>query len=93
MNKPLVITLSIVSLPIYGMFASLLFGNSGDFLKSLRYLWTSDVVSAFRGDYLEDRWSEAMFTFWLIGCVIVVASEYSFVKQNLPEIYIWFEHW
>lgn len=44
---------------------SLFFDGLDDFLECVRYYFTPDIVSLFRGEYSEDRWSEIKLGVWI----------------------------
>src|SRR6266487_110384 len=92
-NIPLIIALSIVSLPVFGMLGHLFFGDRDGFLESIYFLFIPDIISLLRGEYWEDRWAEIKLTMWGIGCVLVIFSEYDFVHQHLPRVFAFFEQY
>lgn len=63
------------NLPVYWLLARIFFEDREEFMESLRYWLTPDLVSAFRGEYWEDAMGEIKFLFWLLGCGVVVYGE------------------
>jgi hypothetical protein len=89
MNKPLLITLGILNIPCYGMFASVLFGRDG-MVSAIRYAFIPDIISALKGEYIDDRWSELMLMVWVALSAGTVLSEYTFIKKHLPALFSFF---
>ena len=47
-----------------------IFGDEEGFRRSLRFSFTPDIVSLFRGEWLEDQWHGIKMSLWLI-CAFV----------------------
>ncbi|RQW01877.1 hypothetical protein EH223_13915 [candidate division KSB1 bacterium] len=88
MNKILLAILIVLNLPLFGALASMLFGKDGIF-GAIRYLFIPDLISAFRGEYWDDKWAEIMFSLWLFLCAALVYSEYNFIKEKFPDAFFY----
>jgi hypothetical protein len=60
---------ALVNVPVYVVIARVFFGDLDGFFRALRYLLTPDLLSWFRGDWLEDRWQSFKVALWAILCV------------------------
>ncbi len=45
---------------------TLFFTNSEEFLECLRFTFTPDFISLFRGEWLEDQWGSLKLGVWLV---------------------------
>ena len=77
----LVVVLAIVNIPIYAILASVFFGKgTGGLGEGLRYAFTPDIISMFRGEYWEDRWASFKLSLWILLCIGAVAAEYKLLS-------------
>jgi hypothetical protein len=65
-----------VSLPTCLLVGKFMFGDWDGFLYSLRMLIQPDLVSLFRGEWVEDWWETIKFILFLILCAAVVFGWY-----------------
>ena len=72
-----------VNLPVYVVLGRLFFGSWGDFLRVLRFWFTPNIISWFRGEYWEDRAAELLFGVYLLCCAVVVFGEYRLITTYL----------
>lgn len=86
MNKLLILILVVLNIPLYGALASILFGKGG-IRGAIRFLFIPDILSALKGEYWEDQWSQLMLTLWVVVSVFLVWSEYHFVKNKFPFLF------
>jgi len=89
MNKPLTVLLVIINIPFFGALASILFGRDG-ISGAIKFLFIPDLISAFRGEFWDDKWSELMFSLWIVLCAALVWSEYNFIEEKYPGIFSYF---
>ena len=75
MNLTLLIALIVLNVPVYLFFGKSFFGGWGGFVEALRYSFTPDVISLFRGEFGEDRWQSMKLGFFVLLCVGTVAAE------------------
>lgn len=47
-----------------------IFRNPGDFREAIRYWFTPDIVSLFRGEWSRDYWSEFKLGMWFLSGVL-----------------------
>ncbi len=69
------IILGIVNIPLYFAIAWTIFGTREDFIEAIRFLVTPDMLSLFRGEYMEDRWETIKLLFWAVSCAACVFGE------------------
>lgn len=86
LNKILLLLLIVINIPFYRGLASILFGKDGIF-GAIQYLFIPELLSAMRGEFWDDKWSELMFTLWVVLCISLVWSEYNYIEANFPEIF------
>lgn len=70
------IILAVVNIPVYFGLGWVLYRTRDDFAEAIRFWFTPDVWSLFKGEYWDDCWAEAKLGFWIllcIGCVILEA--------------------
>jgi len=48
----------------------LIFREPGDFREAIRYWFTPDIVSMFRGEWSRDYWNEFKLGMWFLSGVI-----------------------
>jgi hypothetical protein len=71
--------LAAANIPLYLLFAKLIFGDWREFLYCVKFWLTPDWISAFRGEYEEDFTSELRLLWWLAASAICVAIEFYLV--------------
>ncbi|WMM23434.1 hypothetical protein RBU61_10745 [Tissierella sp. MB52-C2] len=80
METIVIIALIIInSFTIYKFLFNIIFIDKDDFNKSVRYSFTPDIISLFRGEYWKDRGGEIKLGFFIMLCIIVTVFEYSVV--------------
>ncbi len=67
--------LIIVNIPVYFLLGWIIFKDWDDFFDGLRFIVTPDIVSAFRGDYWDDRWASIKLSLWAFACISCVIGE------------------
>jgi len=75
MSIPYLIVSSLCGIGILWLLFKTFFGCASEFLECIKFWLTPDMVSMFRGEYCEDRWSEMKLGLWLacgIGTGIAV---------------------
>ncbi len=81
MTMFLLIVLVIINYPIYKLLFNQFFDSSEDFYECLRYYFTPDLFSLFRGEYLKDRFSEMRLGFFILLCGVFVFIEFIVIKS------------
>jgi hypothetical protein len=76
MGPIIAILLIIVNIPVYKVFLRLFFKDSQDINDSIRYSFTPDLFSLFRGNYRKDKIGEAKLSLFIFSCIFVVVIEF-----------------
>jgi hypothetical protein len=79
----IIIVLLILNIPIYKAYFRLMFSDSDDFRNSIKYSFTPDLFSLFRGEYRKDRIAEMKLSFFYFLCFITVVVEFFIVNSFL----------
>lgn len=90
MKKFPLAVLILLNTPIFGLMINILF-SKGDFFESIKCLFIPDFLSALRGRYWEDRWSEVKLMVFGLLCFSFVWSELSFIETHYPYLYALFQ--
>ncbi len=70
-----VILALLANLPIFWLLAFALF-EKGEFVESIRYVFTPNLISLFRGEWVEDQWATLKFHLWALLCAAAVGAEW-----------------
>ncbi|NGZ77681.1 hypothetical protein [Saccharibacillus alkalitolerans] len=70
------IILLIANIPVYRFLFKKWFRDEQDFDKSVKYSFTPNLISLFRGKYIEDRIASAKLSFYIFMCFAVVGIEF-----------------
>lgn len=74
------ILLMVANIPIYKRIFRRIFKDSEDFYDSVKYSFTPNLFSFFKGKYWEDRVGEAKLSFFIFCCIAVVVIELLIIK-------------
>ncbi len=77
----LYVILGVANIPVYIFLGKLFFGDWHGFFECLKFWFTPDILSAFRGDFWEDWWSEFKLFVFVGLCVILVHAEATGIRQ------------
>lgn len=44
--------------------------------RSIKFVLMPDIISAFRGELIDDWWNELKFVWFLVACAIILAAEW-----------------
>ena len=77
----LLIILSIVNIPIYIVLMGAFFGELGGLIESIRYWSTPDIISAFRGEFIDGQWAKLKLGFYIGLCALTIAAEYTAISK------------
>ena len=80
MNTIIVLMLLILNIPIYKLIFGFIFSSKDDFYESIRYVFTPDIISLFKGEYGRDYVGELKFSLLIALCGVTVFIEYSFIQ-------------
>ncbi|NMO97025.1 hypothetical protein HII30_14760 [Paenibacillus lemnae] len=81
MELAILIMLMILNLPVYRFLYRLLFINRDDLNESIKYTFTPDIISLFRGRYIKDWIGETKLTFFLFICGLITVLEFALVHN------------
>jgi len=59
------IILAMLNIPLYWLMAKVFFKDLDDFLESVRFWFTPNIFSAFRGEYMDDLFAEMKLILWI----------------------------
>ncbi len=76
MNKTLFTILVILNIPSYYFIGKLFYKSKEDFFEAIRFWFTPDIISLFRGELLDDFWEGIKLGFFLTVCSAVVYAQY-----------------
>lgn len=77
----LIIFLIIINIfTVYKYLFGFFFNDNEDFQESIRYTFTPNIISLFRGEYWKDRIGEFQLSMFIFSCVAVTVIEYSIIK-------------
>lgn len=79
-----------LNIPIYKKILDLMFVSMDDFYEAIRYAFTPDIFSFFKGKYIKDQFYEMRFNFFILVCAVVIFVEYIVINKvfNLLGIYL-----
>ncbi|MEO3944970.1 hypothetical protein [Gorillibacterium sp. CAU 1737] len=72
----LFLILLVVNIPVYKYLFRVFFSSREDFKEAVKFSFTPDLLSLFRGRYWKDQFGEAKLSFFLFCCFLVVACEF-----------------
>ena len=61
---------------VYKFIFNVIFSNREDFYDSVRYSFTPNIISLFRGEYWKDRVGEFKLGIFIFLCIAVTGLEY-----------------
>jgi hypothetical protein len=67
----------LLSIPCCAFLARIIFHDWDGFWYSFRMSIRPDLISFFRGEWIDDQWETIKFYFFLVLCVATVAGIYS----------------
>jgi hypothetical protein len=76
----------IVGVLMAALLYRLFFKDFADFVECLRFYFQPDIISAFRGELVEDWWGSTKLAVWLIVSIGMGAATYFKVGQWLPAL-------
>ena len=79
----IVIVLLVVNIPIFKVIFNSMFSSKDDFYESLRYVFTPDMFSLFRGEYMKDWFGEMKIQFFVLLCGGAIFLEYTIISSLL----------
>ncbi len=80
-NGIFIIALVIINFPVYRFIYKLIFSDPEDFDESIKFSFTPDFISFFRGKYWQDKWGTFKLQMYILSCLVVVLLEYMLLSQ------------
>ncbi|SCZ03340.1 hypothetical protein [Alkaliphilus peptidifermentans] len=81
MEAIIIVVLILLNIPIFKFLFNGFFPNREDFNEAVRYTFTPDIISLFRGEYWKDRLAQMKLSFFIITCIAVISMEFAIVKS------------
>jgi hypothetical protein len=69
------IILALANMPLYWVVGWIVFKDWGDFWECVKFWLTPDIISLFRGEWIEDWWAEMKLFVWIALCGAAVLGE------------------
>ena len=63
------VVLAVCNFPIYILIGKVIFKDRDDFWEAVRFWFTPNFISFFRGEYWRDRFAEMKLGFFILCCV------------------------
>ncbi|MCH4887807.1 hypothetical protein EZV73_09495 [Acidaminobacter sp. JC074] len=76
----LIVILVVINFPLYKRVFNFMFESMEDFNESLRYVFTPDIFSLFKGEYMRDYLGELKIGMFLMICGVLVFLEYYLIS-------------
>ncbi|ACL74946.1 hypothetical protein [Ruminiclostridium cellulolyticum] len=80
MEPIIAIVLLVANIPVYKKILRIIFRDQEDVNDSIKYSFTPDLFSFFKGNYWKDKIGEAKITAFIFCCVSVVVIELLIIK-------------
>ena len=75
------VVLGVVNIPLYLLIGKILFGSWTDFGEAVRFWFTPDIFSMFRGEYMDDWAAELKLGLFIVVCGGCVYAEYLLIEK------------
>jgi hypothetical protein len=69
-----------LDLHLFKIYFGLIFNNKEDFHDSIKYTFTPDLFSLFKGKYLKDQFAEFKLCTFVFLCIVTIVLEVSLVS-------------
>ncbi|WP_028551565.1 hypothetical protein [Paenibacillus sp. UNC451MF] len=79
----ILILLFIINYPVYRFIFKLFFYDADEFEESVRYSFTPNFISFFRGEYWKDKFSTVKLQAYSLVCIIVVVLEFALINKMI----------
>ena len=77
----IIIALVALNIPLYKVFFRMMFESMEDFNECVRYSFTPDFISFFRGEYCRDYFGEMKLGLFIFLCGGSIWLEYTFIEM------------
>jgi len=81
-----IILIDLIFINIFTVYKCLyksIFNNNNEFKKAVRYSFTPDLISLFRGEFWEDKSKELKVGMFILLCIVITVLEYAVVSSVL----------
>ncbi|MBE1445259.1 hypothetical protein [Paenibacillus sp. OAS669] len=82
-NILIIIVLLVINYPLYRFLFSLFFYDEDEFEQSVKYSFTPNFISFFRGEYWKDKFSTMRLQAYSITCILLVVIEFAIIHYIL----------
>ena len=76
-----IVILAVLNIPIYILIGKVFFGDFAGFLTALKFWFTPDVFSLFKGRYWDDTMAEMKLGVFIFVCGLCVYGEYKLILK------------
>lgn len=84
MEAIIVVTLIVINFfTVYKFLFNAIFRNRGDFNEAVRYSFTPNIISLFRGEYWKDKVGEFKLGMFIVLCIVATVIEYGIINGIL----------
>lgn len=73
----------VAGISVLALLFKLFFGDVNGFWECIRFWFTPDIISLFRGEWHEDYWSELKLGCWIVAGVMSGLAAYTAVSRLL----------
>lgn len=79
-----VLLMATVDIPLFYLAGMVFFGSWDAFWSCVRFWLTPDILSMFRGEFVDDWWAEFKLWLWFSSCAGLVWLELALLDAYLP---------
>jgi len=83
----LYVVLFVLNIPIYKWIFRRIFDNVDDLKQSVKYSFTPDIISLFRGRFWKDQWGELKLSVFIFCCLGIFVIECLVVARVVDVIF------
>lgn len=76
-----ILILIILNIPVYKWIFKQFFKSGDEFAEAIKYNFTPDIVSLFKGNYRKDRIAEIKLGAFIMCCILLIGLEYSIINS------------
>lgn len=76
----IIIALIVLNIPLYKVYFRMMFESMEDFNECIRYSFTPDIISLFRGEYCRDYFGEMKLGIFIFLCCGSIWLEYTIIR-------------
>ena len=80
-NTIILIALGALNIPLYIVIGKIFWEDMDDFWDTVKFWFTPDFISLFRGEYFEDWWAEAKLGLFIVACIACVYGEFTAIQK------------